>query len=80
MKNEIRKGDIVRDAEGYVGPVRATPSSRGGRIFMTVKASDTGADIPRLARLPVTLRKRNRSAGTLRIPTGQVESPTSRVR
>jgi len=49
----FRPGDILRDADNYVGPFRHHNPDLG--VFMTVRAADTGAEIPRRATPPVTL-------------------------
>ena len=49
----FQPGDVIRDADNYLGLFRHNNSELG--VFMTVRASDTGADIPRRAKPPLTL-------------------------
>jgi hypothetical protein len=49
----FKSGDVLRDADNYVGLFRDHDPKLG--VFMTVRADDTGADIPRLAKLPIAL-------------------------
>lgn len=51
---DFEVGDLVRDAERYVGTVLSVQTRANGavRVFMTVRVED-GADIPRLARPPI---------------------------
>jgi len=49
----FKKGDVLRDADNYVGLFRHHNPDLG--VFMTVRAADTGAEIPRRAKPPVTL-------------------------
>lgn len=56
---EFGVGDLVRDAERYVGTVRSIGERANGSpdVFMTVRVEE-GTDIPRRAVLPVTLLAR----------------------
>jgi hypothetical protein len=49
----FKKGDVLRDADNYVGLFRHHNPDLG--VFMTVRAGDTGAEIPRRTTMPVTL-------------------------
>lgn len=57
---DFKKGDVLRDADNYVGLFRHHHPELG--VFMTVRAADTGADIPRRAKPPVTLAASARPA------------------